>query len=314
MSPTNAPEVRALRKWFLLALVISLAFHGLLYEFFSSKKLERFTFSGPTDRLVPRAFTVKKVVINEELLKQTETPEVKKAEPPKTIIQNDKPTADKLPSDIRFTPSAPPAGDLAKAIVADKPRVEAGKIASPVTNAQVEKELDSIRDKIAAKNAPKIIAGAGGGIPDSLGDKRDEIDAPGFSNLDKLLGQSGPLTGKVGPVGMKGGALFEYDSAALRSDAIETLNKLGTLIKRNPRSTFSIEGHTDSFGTPEYNVKLSQARAEAVKAWLVGKMKLDPAKIQTKGFGSSKLIVPSGTREEQADNRRVEIVIRTPKD
>jgi len=109
--------------------------------------------------------------------------------------------------------------------------------------------------------------------------------------------------------------LFEYDSATLRKEAIETLSKLGILIERNPRATFSIEGYTDSFGTSEYNKKLSTARAEAVKTWLVTNMKLDPAKIQTKGLGSTKFITPAtGSREEQAPNRRVEIVIRTPKD
>ena len=113
---------------------------------------------------------------------------------------------------------------------------------------------------------------------------------------------------------MPGGALFEYNSAILLPQAIETLRKIGTLISRNPRATFSIEGHTDSFGTPEYNQKLSEARAEAVKAWLIQDMHLNPAQIQTCGFGSARLIAPAtGTKEEQAINRRVEIVIRTPK-
>jgi len=314
MSPTNAPEVRAIRKWFLVALVISLAFHGLLYEFLNIKKMERFTFSAPTERLIQRPFTVKKVTINEDLLKPASTPEQKKTEPPKTILQNEKPSAEKLPSDVRFTPSAPPPGDLAKSMpAAEKPLVEPAKIATPESNAQIEKDINSIREQIASKNAPKIVAGTGSAMPDSTGDAHE---GKGFSNIDTLLEQSGaaPLSGDVLPLNMPGGALFDYDSAKLSKDAVETLNKLGKLIGLNPRSTFSIEGHTDAFGTPDYNLKLSLARAEAVKAWLVSSMKLAPSKIQTKGFGSSQLIAPAtGTREEQAPNRRVEIVIRTPK-
>ena len=314
VSPNNAPEVRAIRKWFLVALVISLALHGLLYEVFRVKKLERFTFSGSTERLIPRAFTVKKVVINEDLLKPASTPELKKTEPPKAVFQNEKPSLDKLPTDVRFTPSAPPAGDLTKAIVSEKPRVEAGKLTAPESVPQVEKEIDSMRDQLATKNAPKILAGTGGALPDAKNGEHDGDQTPGYSNIDTLLEQSGPLSGNVAPLNMPGGALFDYDKASLRPDAIETLQKLGMLIGRNPRSTFSIEGHTDSFGTPDYNNKLSRARAEAVKNWLVTNMKLDPTKIQTKGFGSSRLIAPaSGNREEQAPNRRVEIVIRTPK-
>jgi outer membrane protein OmpA-like peptidoglycan-associated protein len=315
MSPNNASEVRSIRKWFLVALILSLALHGVLYEFFRSKQLERFAFSGPTERLIPRAFTVKKVTINEDLLKPAATPDPKKVEPPKTVLQNEKPDAESLPTDVRLTPNAPAGSEMAKAIATEKPHVEAGKIPSPESNAQVERELDSIHSQIASKNAPKIVAGEGGGIPDSKQNGHDDPGAAGYSNIDNLLAQSGPLTGKVAPVNMPGGALFEYDSAILRGNAIETLRKLGTLIERNPRSTFSIEGYADSFGTPDYNKKLSTARAEAVKAWLIANMKLDPSKIHAQGFGSSHFIAPvNGTREEQAPNRRVEIVIRTPKD
>ena len=309
MSPDNAPEVRKIRKWFLVALILSLALHGGIYAVLRMKKLEHFTFSGPTERLVPRAFTVKKVVINEDLLKPAATPDPKKAEPPKTIFSNEKPSTDQLPADVRLTPGAPAASDLTKAIAAEKPRVEASKLGNPEANAQVERELDSIRDQIALKNAPKIVAGQGTALPDS------NRVVPGYSNLDNLLAQSGPLTGNVAPVNQPGGALFQFDSAGLKPEAVETLRKIGTLIGRNPRATFSIEGYTDSFGKPDYNIKLSTARAEAVKAWLVTHMKLDPAKIQTQGFGSTHLISPAtGTREQQAQNRRVEIVIRTPKD
>jgi outer membrane protein OmpA-like peptidoglycan-associated protein len=315
MSPTNAPEVRAIRKWFFVALLLSLALHGALYVFFNAKKLERFNFNSPVQRLVSRPFTVKKVVINEELLKPEKEPEEqKKPEIPKTIIQNEKPTLEKITGDVRFSPSATPAGDLTKAITAEKPRVEAGKISSPQSNEQVDKELDSLNKTIDSKTAPKIVAGSG-----TLSSAKSGNADAGFSNLDNLLAQSGPLKGKGARVNMdqeaSGGALFEYDSAVLKPEAIQALHGLGTLIERNPRATFSIEGYTDSFGTPDYNKKLSQARAEAVKAWLLSNLKLDPTKIQAKGFGSARPIVPiTGTQEQQAPNRRVEIVIRTPKE
>lgn len=315
MSPTNAPEVRSLRKWFLLALIFSLGIHALLFAAFRTKTLTRFTFSSPGERLVPRPFTVKKVVINEELLKPEKNPTTPKREPQKTIIPNDKPSADKLPTEMRLSPTAPAAGDLTRAAAAEKPRVEAAKITNPEANAQVEREIDSISAKIASNAAPKIVAGKGADLEQANRLAHEGEPGPGYSNLDDLLADSGPLAGPVAPVNMPGGALFEFDSAELKGNAVETLQKLGTLIQRNPRASFSIEGHTDSFGTPEYNLKLSKARAEAVKAWLVKHMKLNPATIKTKGFGSSQLIDPAtGTREQQSHNRRVEIVITTPKD
>ncbi len=59
--------------------------------------------------------------------------------------------------------------------------------------------------------------------------------------------------------------LFEYDSADLQANSVAQLEKLGTLIKRNPKATFTIEGYTDSFGPFDYNLDLSQRRADSVK-------------------------------------------------
>ena len=106
--------------------------------------------------------------------------------------------------------------------------------------------------------------------------------------------------------------LFEYDSDVLQSSAIGQLQKLGTLIQRNPKATFSVEGYTDSFGTFEYNLNLSQRRADSVKRYLVEAMEINPAQIQTRGYGATKFRAsPNGSIEEQSPNRRVEVVVRT---
>jgi len=74
---------------------------------------------------------------------------------------------------------------------------------------------------------------------------------------------------KKGPLGsgtklrLPDDQLFEYDSDMLQSSAAGQLQKLGTLIQRNPKATFTVEGYTDSFGTFEYNLDLSQRRARA---------------------------------------------------
>jgi outer membrane protein OmpA-like peptidoglycan-associated protein len=73
---------------------------------------------------------------------------------------------------------------------------------------------------------------------------------------------------------------------------------------------FTIEGHTDSFGSDEYNEKLSLRRAVAVKEWLEKNMDMREADIRAVGYGKSRLIAPSsGSIAEQQINRRVEIVI-----
>jgi outer membrane protein OmpA-like peptidoglycan-associated protein len=89
---------------------------------------------------------------------------------------------------------------------------------------------------------------------------------------------------------------------------------LGRLIQRNPQAVFRVEGHTDSFGSDQYNMELSQRRAETVKGWLVANMSIDQDRVQTQGYGKTRLIVPADRSvDEQQLNRRVEIVIRTRK-
>ena len=306
-----------MRKWFLGALIISLIFHGLLYQIFRAKQLERFDAGQVTERLVPRAFSLKQVKIDPKLFDaapQT-TPQPQTPEVVKVNIPSERPSANKIPKEIRATPNA--TADLTKTLVNDKPRVGASTHRVPAAdNSDVQRDLDSLREQLVNNAAPKTAAGsqsksrvgAANGFADGKG-------AGGFSDIDDLLANSAPLTGSVAPVSMPGGALFDYDSAKLDPKSIELLNKLAELIKRNPQARFSIEGHTDSFGTPEYNLKLSTSRAESVKAWLVTNMGVNPSQIQTKGFGSTRLIKPaSGTVDEQADNRRVEIVITTPKE
>src|SRR5436309_12526015 len=135
--------------------------------------------------------------------------------------------------------------------------------------------------------------------------------APGFSDLDQLLAQKGPL-GSGTKLRMPDDQLFEYDSATLQASAINQLQKLGTLIQRNPKATFTVEGYTDSFGTPEYNLDLSQRRADSVKQYLVEAMGISSAQIETRGYGMTKFRTsPNGSIEEQSPNRRVEIVVHT---
>jgi outer membrane protein OmpA-like peptidoglycan-associated protein len=73
-----------------------------------------------------------------------------------------------------------------------------------------------------------------------------------------------------------------------------------------------VEGYTDSFGTFEYNLDLSQRRADSVKRYLVQAMGINPAQIQTRGYGATKFRASAnGSIEEQSANRRVEVVVRT---
>jgi len=104
--------------------------------------------------------------------------------------------------------------------------------------------------------------------------------------------------------------LFEFNRAELRQNARLGLMKLGMLIDRNPEMYCILEGHSDLFGTDSYNLELSRKRAQAVKNWLVSSLGLDSTHIIVRACGRSKPKVQEGDQDQQAINRRVDILMR----
>jgi outer membrane protein OmpA-like peptidoglycan-associated protein len=85
------------------------------------------------------------------------------------------------------------------------------------------------------------------------------------------------------------------------------LNEIAKLLKGHSDLKFEIDGHTDSDGNDDANMKLSQSRADAVKAQLV-KMGIDESRLSAKGFGETKPVDKNDSAEGKANNRRVEFV------
>jgi outer membrane protein OmpA-like peptidoglycan-associated protein len=111
--------------------------------------------------------------------------------------------------------------------------------------------------------------------------------------------------------------LFDFDKYNLRPQAADSLLKVGEVAKNYGNSAVLIEGHTDSKGSPPYNMKLSENRALSVKNWLVQNARVSAARINTRGWGETKPVAPN-TNPNGSDNpagrqknRRVEITIRT---
>lgn len=131
----------------------------------------------------------------------------------------------------------------------------------------------------------------------------------GYASIDGLLRMA---TGELSRsrAALPSDLLFEYDSAQLRETARLGLMKLAMLIDRNPAMFCILEGHSDLFGDSGYNLNLSRQRAQAVKSWLVESMHLDGERIIVRAYGSTQPKVLSGSIEEQAINRRVDILMR----
>ncbi len=102
---------------------------------------------------------------------------------------------------------------------------------------------------------------------------------------------------------------FETGKANLEPESLPTLKKILEMMKNNPDIKIEIDGHTDSTGSKEFNMKLSLERANAVKSWLVMNG-ISESRIETKGFGDTRPIADNSTPEGRRKNRRTEIIIK----
>lgn len=100
---------------------------------------------------------------------------------------------------------------------------------------------------------------------------------------------------------------FDVDKATLRPDAQPILAEIDKLLQSDPALKLSIEGHTDNTGAPDHNQTLSAARARSVLGALVG-LGVDPARLQSRGFGQDKPLADNASEDGRAKNRRVELV------
>jgi len=107
------------------------------------------------------------------------------------------------------------------------------------------------------------------------------------------------------------GANFSLNSAKLMPSADTELKPVAAFAKKYPEADIEVIGHTDSFARgvrikEDYNLKLSEKRAEAVKSWLV-KNGVNDYRIKTKGMGKTQPIASNDTEQGRAQNRRVEV-------
>ncbi len=101
---------------------------------------------------------------------------------------------------------------------------------------------------------------------------------------------------------------FAPGSAKLEPSSYPALDEIVKLLKENPTVIVEIQGHTDNTGSLDFNMKLSQKRAEAVKQYLVGHG-IEEDRLIAKGYGPTRPVAPNDTPENRAKNRRVEIVV-----
>jgi OOP family OmpA-OmpF porin len=105
---------------------------------------------------------------------------------------------------------------------------------------------------------------------------------------------------------------FDFDRSEVKEQYLPEIESVARFMEQYPDRVVELEGHTDSRGTDAYNLGLSQRRAEAVMAELVGRFGISPSRVSAKGFGESQPIGSNDSAQGRAENRRViTVVIKT---
>jgi outer membrane protein OmpA-like peptidoglycan-associated protein len=313
------PPPSSMAGWFISALTGSLVVHAGLAVFFHFQTLENFGVPELPPAKVES--TMHRVRIIDEKPKKPEEikavlTETKTQQKTELTLPQELPK----PEEISVAPQHKQI-DTSKLFAEEKPVIEMAKLnTTPRTNP------DDLLPKLdesffnAGRNGPKVSARF----------KTDPgPDGDGTARAIQVAGQDveGILTGLTKGTGasrrlsLPGNLTFGYDNSDVSNDGRHELDKIAEALRKflGPdlmKSSFVIEGHTDPTGTAEYNQKLSERRAESVKAWFVVNLGINPDNMKTMGFGSTKPAegVPlDGTIEEMQGHRRTEIVIRRPK-
>jgi OOP family OmpA-OmpF porin len=104
------------------------------------------------------------------------------------------------------------------------------------------------------------------------------------------------------------GIYFDFNKSDVKPESEPALNEIAKLLTGNPNLKVFIVGHTDNVGGVDYNMKLSQARADAVVKALTTKYKVNPQSLKAYGVGQLAPVAPNKTEDGRAKNRRVELV------
>jgi len=104
---------------------------------------------------------------------------------------------------------------------------------------------------------------------------------------------------------------FDFDKAVVKPKYHGDIERVANFLQAYPKTGVDLEGHTDSKGSDEYNMKLSQRRADNVKKYIVEKFNIDAARISTAGYGESQPVASNETDEGRQKNRRVVAIIET---
>ena len=195
------------------------------------------------------------------------------------------------------------------------------RLTGSLVNSQTKKPFTGIVSVIdmdkGVEVAPKFLR-PDGSFDFELINKRNYlliIQGEDFFRIEELFFMDGdtemhretdPIESKIAFASLE----FENGKADILPLMHADLDKLANFLIDHPDFSLDISGHTDSQGSEDSNLRLSQARADAIKAYLIYEFRIDAARITATGYGSSKPLVEEQDDDDRKLNRRVEFAIQ----
>jgi len=139
--------------------------------------------------------------------------------------------------------------------------------------------------------------------------ERVELEKQRVKELERQIQELQAKKTDRGLVLTLGDVLFASGKANLLAGAMRTIDKLVEFLNENPDRRVLIEGHTDSVGSDEYNLRLSQQRADSVRMALLMR-NISADRIISTGYGESTPVADNASEAGRQQNRRVEIIIQ----
>ena len=103
---------------------------------------------------------------------------------------------------------------------------------------------------------------------------------------------------------------FATDSDVIDASSTALLTEIADVMLRNPQITkIELQGHTDNVGSADHNLDLSQRRADSVRRWLIEQGGVEASRLEAKGYGMTRPLVPNITPSNRARNRRSQFII-----
>lgn len=201
----------------------------------------------------------------------------------------------------------------APVVQAEPAPVEPAPVVVPV--APKDTDGDGVIDDLdKCPDTPKGVAVDKDGCPldsdgDGVADYLDKCpDTPAGTKVD-ATGCPIPEKATVTEAGTYdfGIIYFDFNKAVIKPQSKPVLANVVEYLEKNPNVKLEVEGHTDSVGPDAVNMKLSDARAKAVKSYLVGKG-IAADRLGTKGFGETRPAATNKTKDGRAKNRRIEFL------